>query len=226
MWMYLPRHFAEDDPAAMVALIERVSLGELVTSNGSSIDSSAIPFLFEPPTDDEGDDSGIGRLVGHLARANEQWSNFDPDVEALAIFRGPDAYVSPAWYATKRDHGKVVPTWNYATVHVHGRIVVHDDPVWLLDLVTRLTDRHESRRLDPWAVADAPPEYIAAQLRAIVGVELQITSIEAKWKLSQNQPEANRSGVVHGLTAEGAPRQLEVAAMIEVPEVVRPSGAA
>jgi transcriptional regulator len=206
--MYLPRHFARDDAAAAIELISRVRLAELVTSDGRGLVASSIPMLFDEETGAE------GALIGHVARANTQWSSYDPRLGALAIFRGPDAYISPSWYPTKAEHGKVVPTWDYASVHVTGHLVVHDDEAWKRALVTRLTERQESARPQPWSIRDAPAEFVDAQLRAIVGLELVIERLEAKWKLSQNQPERNLDGVVAGLEAEGTPRQLEVAAMI------------
>ena len=142
------------------------------------------------------------RRTIHLARNNDQWK-LDPVGEALAIVRGPDAYISPGWYASKAEHGRVVPTWNYITAHVYGRFVVHDDPAWTEDLVRRLTAKHEAHRDHPWSVDDAPRPFVEGQLRAIVGVELQITRIEAKAKLSQNRPPADVEGVVAGLRERG-----------------------
>ncbi|MCU1495970.1 MAG: transcriptional regulator [Acidimicrobiaceae bacterium] len=206
--MYLPDAFAQRDREAAAELIRRVGIAELVSSDGRAISASTIPMLLDESAGPH------GALLGHVARANSQWSSFSPEIEALAIFRGPDAYVSPSWYATKAEHGRVVPTWDYATVHVRGRLVVHDDEAWKRTLVTRLTQFHEAKRLQPWSVDDAPVEYVDAQLRAIVGLELVITKLEAKWKLSQNQPVRNREGVVAGLEQGGTPRQLEVAEMV------------
>jgi transcriptional regulator len=149
-----------------------------------------------------------GALLGHVARPNDQW-RAEPVGEALVIVRGPDAYVSPAWYAAKAEHGRVVPTWNYVTAHVYGELVVHDDPAWVEDVVRRLTAKHEAGRADPWSVDDAPPAFVAGQLRAIVGVELRITRIEGKAKLSQNRSAADRAGVVAGLTEDGDPASAE-----------------
>ena len=153
-------------------------------------------------------------LLGHVARNNSQWKT--PAIgEAMVIVAGPDAYISPAWYATKREHGRVVPTWNYVTAHVYGRLVVHDDPAWVEDVVRRLTAKHEAARLaspgqpPAWSVDDAPRKFIEGQLRAIVGLELQITRIEAKAKLSQNRPETDVPGIVAGLTARGDERSAQ-----------------
>ena len=143
-----------------------------------------------------------GALHGHLARNNAQWKR-ESLGEALVIVRGPDAYISPGWYASKAEHGRVVPTWNYVTAHVYGRLVVHDDPVWTENLVRRLTAKHEARRDHPWSVDDAPRHFIEGQLRAIVGIELEITRIEAKAKLSQNRPDADVEGVIAGLRERG-----------------------
>ena len=166
---------------------------DLVTSTPQGLVATLLPFIY---------DEGAGALLGHVARNNDQWKQ-PVTGEALVIVRGPDGYVSPSWYATKREHGRVVPTWNYVTVHVYGSLVVHDDPAWVADLVGRLTHKHESSRDEPWAVTDAPAAFIEGQLRAIVGLELQITRIEAKAKLSQNRSPADIDGVVQGLVASG-----------------------
>jgi transcriptional regulator len=155
--------------------------------------ATMLPFVYDP---------GMRTLRGHLARNNDQWRR--PVVgEALVIVRGPDAYISPAWYPSKAEHGRVVPTWNYVTAHVYGRLAVHDDPAWVERNVRDLTERHEARRPQPWSVDDAPPQFIEGQLRAIVGVELAITRIEAAFKLSQNRPAADVDGVISGLITNG-----------------------
>lgn len=158
--------------------------------------ATMLPFIYEPAA------GAHGALHGHVARNNPQWK-LDSVGEALAIVRGPDAYISPGWYPSKVEHGRVVPTWNYVTAHVYGRFVVHDDPVWTEDLVRRLTTKHEAHLDHPWSVDDAPRAYIEGQLRAIVGVELEITRIEAKAKLSQNRPAADIEGVIAGLRERG-----------------------
>jgi transcriptional regulator len=167
-----------------------------------------LPFAYEPAAGEQ------GALFGHVARNNDQWRK--PALgESLAIVRGPDAYVSPSWYASKAEHGRVVPTWNYVTAHVYGRLVVHDDPDWVEALVRRLTAKHEAARLaspgqsPAWSVDDAPRKFIEGQLRAIVGLELQITRIESKAKLSQNRPVEDIAGVVSGLSARGDDRSAE-----------------
>jgi transcriptional regulator len=153
-----------------------------------------------------------GRLLGHVARNNRQWKT-PPIGEAMAIVRGPDAYISPAWYATKREHGRVVPTWNYITAHVHGALLVHDDPAWVETNVRALTARHEASRAEPWSVDDAPLPYIEGQLKAIVGVELVISRIEAKFKLTQNRSVDDVDGAIAGLEAGPAAGHPTAAAM-------------
>jgi transcriptional regulator len=193
--MYVPAHFAADDAAAR-ELLATHGAADLVTATPQGLLATLLPFVYDPAVGDH------GVLLGHVARNNEQWRQ--PVLgEALVIVRGPDAYVTPSWYVTKSEHGRVVPTWNYVTAHVYGRLVVHDDPAWLEALVRRLTDRHEATNPLPWSVDDAPPKFIAGQLRAIVGVELVISRVEAKLKLSQNRSGADVDGVVAGLVARG-----------------------
>jgi transcriptional regulator len=192
--VYIPAHFAADE-ATVHDLLHRARAADLVTATETGLAATMLPFLHDPSVGEH------GVLHGHVARNNDQWRR--PALgEALVIVRGPDAYVSPSWYASKAEHGRVVPTWNYLTVHVYGRLIVHDDAVWLRDLVTRLTEHHEAGRPRAWSVADAPAGYIAGQLRAIVGLEIVITRIEAKAKLSQNRP-ADVDGVISGLTQDG-----------------------
>ncbi len=194
--MYVPAHFTADD-ATVRTLLERSGAGDLVTVGQDGLLASLIPFVHEPHAGEH------GALLGHLARNNPQWR--ESADQALVILRGPDAYVSPGWYASKAEHGRVVPTWDYVTVHVHGRLVVHDDPAWVEDVVRRLTAKHEAGRAPAWSVDDAPARFVAGQLRAIVGVELLITRVEAKAKLSQNRPPADVDGVVAGLVEDGRP---------------------
>ncbi len=195
--MYVPTAFAEDRSEVVAAFIEAHPMAQLVTMTDDGLVATPLPMLYEPVAD------GLGSLVGHVARANRHWANASPEVEALAIFTGANAYISPNWYPSKAEHGKVVPTWNYETVHVRGRFIVHDEAEWKRALVTRLTERHESRFDAPWAVADAPPDYIETMLKAIVGIEIEVTSIQAKRKLSQNRPEPDVAGVIAGLTELG-----------------------
>ena len=193
--MYIPAHFAPD--AALVdELLRNHGAADLVTVTEQGLLATMLPFIYVPGSGPH------GALHGHLARNNDQWK-LSAAGESLAIVRGPNAYISPGWYASKVEHGRVVPTWNYVTAHVYGRLVVHDDPVWTEDLVRRLTGKHEAYRDHPWSVDDAPRAFIEGQLRAIVGIELEITRIEAKAKLSQNRPEADIEGVIAGLRERG-----------------------
>lgn len=208
--MYLPRHFTVTDLAQITAFVDAAQSADLVTFDGTRPVSTLLPVIWDRPAElAAGPDGGAGnatadygRLLGHIAIANDQWKTAMPGAQALAIVRGPQAYISPSWYESKARHGRVVPTWNYEAVHLTGAIAFHQDPEWLRAFVTRLTRLHEANRERPWAVTDAPPEYIDGQLRAIVGVEVTITAIEAKQKLSQNRSELDREGVVAGLRAE------------------------
>ena len=196
--MYVPAAFAVDD-AQVHELLAHHGAADLVTVTDQGLLATMLPFVFDPGAGS----GGHGALLGHLARNNDQW-RVPARGESLVIVRGADAYISPGWYQSKAEHGRVVPTWNYVTAHVYGKLVVHDNPAWVEDLVRRLTAKHESRMAEPWSVDDAPAPFVAGQLRAIVGVELAITRIEAKAKLSQNRPVADVAGVVTGLRAEGA----------------------
>lgn len=181
--MYVPPHFEEKKPETLRELIRAHPLGTWVTS---SLVVNHIPFLLRGDT-----------LVGHVSRANDVWKSLTG--ESVVIFQGPEAYITPSWYASKKEHGKVVPTWNYAVVHVHGTPRAIEDTAWLLGLVTELTDTHERRFAQPWKVTDAPLEYVQAQLRGIVGIEVSIRAMVGKWKASQNRSAADRAGVVAGL---------------------------
>ncbi len=198
--MYIPAHF-EPDPETVTDLLLNHGAGDLITSTEAGLLATMLPFLFDPPGS-RTDTGPLGSLVGHVARNNGQWRT-PASGQGLAILHGPDGYISPAWYETKREHGRVVPTWNYLTAHVYGQLVIHDDVAWLEVLVRRLTEKHESSRVEPWSVDDAPPGYFAGQLKAIVGVELRIERIEAKAKLSQNRSEADIDGVIAGLDEIG-----------------------
>jgi len=198
--MYVPAHFAPD--AALVdELLRNHGAADLVTVTDQGLVATMLPFIYVPSAGPRSAGQH-GALHGHLARNNDQWK-LESVGEALAIVRGPDSYITPGWYASKAEHGRVVPTWNYVTAHVYGRLVVHDDPVWTEDLVRRLTTKHEAYRDHPWSVDDAPRSFIEGQLRAIVGISLEITRIEAKAKLSQNRPPADIDGVIAGLRERG-----------------------
>jgi transcriptional regulator len=190
--MYVPAHFAPDEDAVH-DLLSRNAAADLVTAGPEGLEATMLPFLY---------DRERATLQGHFARNNDHWRRADGR-EALVIVRGPDSYVSPSWYPSKTEHGRVVPTWNYVVAHVHGAVTIHDDPDWVDDLVRRLTEHHEAHRSTPWSVDDAPEKFFAGQLRAIVGVEVAITAIEAKFKLSQNRPAADVDGVIEGLRSGG-----------------------
>ena len=205
--MYQPAHgkFAVADPAALLAELTRHVPATLVTVGANGLRASILPMLYDP------DDGDHGTLRGHLARPNPQWRDAGGDLEALAILDGPDAYVSPALYEEKRLTGKVVPTWNYVTVLAHGTLVARPEPEWLLAHVRRLVERHEAGRDEPWSIDDAPAGYVETMVRAIVGLELRITRLEAKRKLSQNRSAADIAGVIAGLSG-GTPQDQAIAA--------------
>lgn len=192
--MYLPPAFKQDDIQVLHDVMRGAGLATLVTMTADGLIASHVPLLLDPAP------APYGTLVGHLARPNPQAHSAQG--EALAIFLGPDAYITPSWYATKRETGKVVPTWNYVAIHAAGPITFFDDPDRLRAVVTRLTEQHENPRPAPWAVADAPDDFIQGMLKGIVGFSIRIERLEGKWKMSQNRPAADRAGVVAGLTAE------------------------
>ncbi len=193
--MYLPKHFQADDAEAH-ELLHGIRVADLVTATSEGMFATFLPLIYDESVGD------AGALLGHVARKNEHW-RLDPVGESMVIAHGPDAYITPSWYASKREHGRVVPTWNYVTAHVYGELVIHDDAAWLEAFVRRLTERHEAERDHPWGVDDAPREYIEGQLRAIVGVELQIARVEAKAKLGQNRSAEDLDGVISGLRERG-----------------------
>jgi transcriptional regulator len=207
--MYNPASFTETRTEIIEAAMAGHPLATLVTMGSGGLAASHIPLLYYRTQ------TGLGVLRGHLARANQQWRDHLPDSDALAVFSGPQHYVSPAWYPSKEEHGKVVPTWNYVVVHAHGALRIRNEPEWLLENVRALSDRQESARETPWQVSDAPPEFIENLLKAIVGVELTITRLEGKWKVSQNRPIPDRQGVIRGLQALDSPEALEMAELIK-----------
>lgn len=212
--MYLPSSFAVTSPSEILEALRRISFGHLVTTDSTGeggLVSTPLPFV----VDDE-----LSELRGHVARSNPH-RKLVHGRSALMIVAGPDAYISPRWYRSKAEHGRVVPTWNYEVIHVHGTVEIHDDAAWKHALVSDLTEQNESQVDDPerpeaWAVSDAPSKFIEAQLNAIVGVALKITSIEAKRKLSQNKAEADRRGAIDGLARSAARGALDVAALMDV----------
>lgn len=207
--MYQPPYFREDRLEIQHALIRARPLGMLVTVGSAGLIANPIPFALDAGA------SPLGTLRAHLSRANTQWRDFDPSQEVLVIFQGEDAYVTPSWYEGKREHGKVVPTWNYAMVQAYGRMVVRDDPDWLLRQIGDVTRRQEAALPEPWEVADAPEDFIAAQLKGIVGIEIEITRIEGKWKVSQNRSEGDRRGVSQGLRRIGDDASRRMADLVD-----------
>ena len=208
--MYVPPHFAEDRTPVLHEAIRAAGLATLVTHGSGGIEASHVPMLLEA------EPAPLGTLIGHVSRANPQWRH-GGDGESLAIFLGPDAYVSPSWYPTKQATGKVVPTWNYVAIHAYGRVEFFDDVERLRDLVRRLTERHEGGRAAPWAMSDAPEDYLRSQLKGIVGFALPIARLEGKWKMSQNRPAEDRAGTIAGLAGDG-PAAAEVAAIMAARE--------
>lgn len=204
--MYMPPAFAEDRIDLLHAAIRETGLATLVTMTADGLIATHLPLLLDP------EPAPYGTLLGHVARPNPQAAGAIGD--ALAIFRGPDAYVTPSWYATKPESGKVVPTWNYVAVHASGPLRFFDDPDRLLDVVTRLTEREESPRDVPWAVSDAPADFIQGMLKGIVGFALPITKLQGKWKMSQNRPAKDQDGVVAGLRADGKQTVSELVAAV------------
>jgi transcriptional regulator len=190
--MYLPKHFEQNDPAALQALMREHPLATLVSVRADGITADHLPLEY---------DTASNTLRGHVARANPLWQQADAQ-PVLAIFRGPQAYITPSWYPSKAATHKVVPTWNYAVVHAHGTLRAVDDAPWLHALVSRLTGTHEAGRIAPWAVSDAPVDYVQQMLRAIVGIEIPVGRLVGKWKISQNRAESDRLGVAEGLATE------------------------
>ena len=191
--MYVPAHFEETRWEVLSRLIHEHPLAALVTLGPAGLEANHIPLELDPAP------APFGTLRGHVARGNPIWRDFSPHVEALAIFQGPQAYISPAWYPTKQETGKVVPTYNYIVVHAYGPMRIIEDRAWLRGLVERLTNRHEAGRSAPWKVTDAPADFVEQMLGAIVGIEMPLTRLVGKWKVSQNRPAADRDGVVKGL---------------------------
>ncbi|HWT09159.1 MAG TPA: FMN-binding negative transcriptional regulator [Roseomonas sp.] len=199
--MYNPPAFREDRPEMLGEIIRAARLALLVSAaaDGGAPDATHLPMTFVP------DEGPHGTLVGHVAKANPHWRGLAAAGAARAIFTGPEGYVSPSWYPSKQDHGRVVPTWNYVAVHAIGPVEIVEDPARLHAIVSRLTDRHEGPRADPWAVTDAPDDFVAAQLKGIVGVVLRVETLIGKRKLSQNRAEPDRAGVLAGLSASEDP---------------------
>ncbi len=206
--MYQVAAFREERIDVMHALIRMHPLATLVTSADGVLEANHLPLLIDPSP------APYGTLRGHVARANPLWRQAHADREVLAIFQGPQAYVTPSWYPSKRETGEVVPTWNYAVVHAHGPMVVHDDRDWVRGLVSQLTAQQEAAQPQPWSINDAPAGYIERMLGAIVGIEIPLTRLEGKWKVSQNRREADRSGVMAGLAEQADPQAQAMAGLV------------
>jgi transcriptional regulator len=205
--VYLPPHFEETDPGALAGLIAERPLGTLITLGADGLSANHIPFLLDGRSGDR------GTLIGHVARNNAVWHDVDDAVEALVVFQGPNAYISPNWYPTKQETHEVVPTYNYVVVHAYGPLIVHEDEKWLRGIVGRLTKTMEASQPAPWKMADAPADYLRTMLNNIVGIEIPITRLIGKWKTSQNRSEADRLGTANALHARG---DEESAAMAEL----------
>ena len=207
--MYQPPHFREDRIEIQHDLIRTHPLGLLITAGPGGLLANPLPFLIDS------EESPRGTLRVHLARANPQWRELAAIAQCLIVFQGPQQYVSPSWYPTKRETGKVVPTWNYVTVHAWGRPCVIDDAAWLRRQIEDLTHLKEGTQPAPWKVDDAPAQYVASQMKGIVGVEIPIDRIEGKWKVSQNRPQADRAGVVAGLRGSGQTAEIMATLIVE-----------
>jgi transcriptional regulator len=207
--MYIPRHNLEKRVSVMHALMVAQPLGTLVTLGASGLLASHIPLVLED------DGSPFGVLRGHISRANPQWRDFVPTVDALAMFAGQQHYISPNWYPGTKEHGREVPTWNYVVVHASGPLKVIEDQQWLLTNVQKLTNLHEAGSPLPWKVSDAPEDFIQSQLKGIVGLELPIQRLEGKWKVSQNRTERERKGVIDGLAKLNTPESRAMKALVE-----------
>lgn len=208
--MYQPPHFVETRLDVLHALIRAHPLGLLVSNGTDGPIANPLPFLLDA------DAGPHGRLRAHLAKANPQWRTISENTEipVLVVFQGAESYVTPSWYQTKRETGKVVPTWNYAVVQVRGRARIVDDKEWLAGQIAELTTIHEARRAEPWQVTDAPAPFIEAQIKGIIGLEIEIIEISGKWKVSQNRPIADRVGVANGLQAGGDTPAAEMAHLV------------
>jgi transcriptional regulator len=207
--MYIPKAFEENRLPVLHDLIEAQPFASLITMGSSGLFASHLPMVLDRKTGTN------GLLRGHLSRANRQWRELSPTVEALAIFSGPQHYITPSWYPEKQDTGKVVPTWNYAVVHAYGHLEIVEDPDWLLHHLQTLTGIHEAASPAPWHVADAPADYIASQIKGIVGLEFSIKRLEGKWKVSQNRSERDRIGVAEGLERLDTDKSLAMKLLVD-----------
>lgn len=206
--MYIPSHFSETRTDVLHGLIREFPLGTLLVAGSQGLEANHIPFHLAV------EEAGTVVLMGHLARANPLWADAPASKEALVIFKGPDTYISPGWYPSKRGDGKVVPTWNYVAAHAYGTLNFHEDPIWIKRQLELLTDRMEAGQLHPWAVSDAPPEYVDRLVASVVGIEIDVWQLVGKWKVSQNQSPENRIGVMNGLESSACPFRVEMARIV------------
>jgi transcriptional regulator len=207
--MYVPKAFEENRIDVMHRLIRENPLASLVVQTAGGMEANHIPLHVKM------DGSEFGTLVGHIARANPLWKIFNADAQVLIIFQGANTYISPSWYATKKENGKVAPTWNYTVVHASGFMRAIEDPVWIRELLEMLTDEHEAQFTTPWSVGDAPADYVEKLIGAVVGIEISVSTMIGKWKVSQNQPENNRKSVIESLTSSSSPQHQHMAELIK-----------
>lgn len=206
--MYIPKHFEETDVAVLHKLIADYPLGVLLSNGKTGLQAEHIPFLHDPQP------GPLGRLCGHVARANPLWRTWQSGEKVLVVFQGPESYITPSWYPTKRETGKVVPTWNYAVVHAHGSMRFVDDAEWLRGLLPRLTHEREFTREIPWSMSDAPDDYMERSVSAVVGVEITVERLDGKWKMSQNKLPRDIEGIMNGLQEEGGDSAAQLAAVM------------
>jgi transcriptional regulator len=211
--MYLPKHFEQTDTEAIARLLAAHPLATLAWQSAEGLTAEHLPLMWDRGPGNVTNDSRLGTLRGHVARANPVWREAAGQ-QVLAAFQGPQAYVTPSWYPSKAAHAKVVPTWNYAVVHLHGSLRVIEDAPWLRALVGRLTDTHEASRAHRWQVDDAPADYIATMLSAIVGIEIEVTRLQGKWKVSQNRSASDRAGVAAGLDSLAHEQAVAMSALV------------
>jgi transcriptional regulator len=207
--MYIPKHFEERDPGVLHALMRSHPLGAWVMETDGALVVNHVPFIVDSARGE------YGTLICHVARTNPIWKSISERVPSVVIFQGPETYITPSWYPTKEAHGKAVPTWNYAVVHAHGFPRATEDREWLLRHVSELSQLHESERPVPWSVSDAPSEYIDNMLKAIVGIEIPISSIDGKWKTSQNRPLPDKLGIITGLNERGDGSSRQMAGLVQ-----------
>ena len=206
--MYIPKHFDEPRVDVLHALMRARPLSTLVTLTAHGLEANHIPLLLDPQP------APFGTLRGHVARGNAMWKEFNAGIDVLAVFSGPDAYITPSWYPGKKVDGKVVPTWNYAVAHAKGTLHIHDDPVWLRAHLEQLVATNEAAFPAPWKVSDAPDDFVAKMVSAVVGIEIPIRSLQGKWKMSQNRTPADREAVANGLRTQGGEEKGDVASLV------------